>query len=174
MARHFAETVRIQPDSASAQYNLGSARLVQGRRDEARQAFQRAVEIDPAYANAHRSLGMVLYGTAAGRSGAILSARPASSRPTMSPPTTTSPCCCRRRASWPRRSSQYREAVRIDDRHADAHYGLAVSFAGLGQFEQAVASAEKALGLAIAARSDRLAAQIREQLDAYRRRIAAK
>ena len=61
MARHFAETARIQPGSARAQYNLGSARLMQGKRDEARRAFQRAVELDPAYANAHRSLGTVLY-----------------------------------------------------------------------------------------------------------------
>src|SRR6185436_15542935 len=70
--------------------------------------------------------------------------------------------------------AEYREAVRLDDRHVDAHYGLAVSFAGLGEFEQAVAGAEKALALAIASRSDRLAAQIREQLAIYRQRLAAK
>ena len=67
--------------------------------------------------------------------------------------------------------AEYREAVRIDDRYLDAHYGLAVSFAEMGQFDQAVASAEKALALATAARNDRLAAQIRERLNAYRQRL---
>ena len=174
VAGHFAETVRIRPDSAPAQYNLGTALLVQSRRDEARRAFQRAVEIDPAYANAHRSLGTALYGE-----GKLDEASRSYRRAIELAPNDVSAhhnlgVLLQVQGKLAEAIAEYREAVRIDDRHVDAHYGLAVSFAGLGQFEQAVASAEKALALAIAGRSDRLAAQIREQLDAYRQRIAAK
>ena len=59
MAAHFAASARITPDSAPAHYNLGTALLSQGKRDEARRAFLRAVELDPGYANAYRSLGIV-------------------------------------------------------------------------------------------------------------------
>ena len=90
VAGHFAETVRIRPDSAPAQYNLGTALLVQSRRDEARRAFQRAVEIDPAYANAHRSLGTALYRRRKARRGiAILPARNRARRRTTRQLTTT-------------------------------------------------------------------------------------
>jgi tetratricopeptide (TPR) repeat protein/mono/diheme cytochrome c family protein len=59
VAAHFAAAARIAPDSAPAQYNLGTALFSQGKRDEARRAFLRSVELDAGYANAYRSLGVV-------------------------------------------------------------------------------------------------------------------
>lgn len=171
VAGHFAETVRIKPDSAPAQYNLGTALLVQGKRDEARRAFERAVEIDPAYANAHRSLGTVLY-----REGKLDEASRSYRRAIQLAPNDVSAhhnlgVLLQVQGKLADAIAEYREAVRMDDRYVDAHYGLAVSFAEMGQFDQAVASAEKALALASAARDDRLAAQIRERLNAYRQRV---
>jgi tetratricopeptide (TPR) repeat protein len=171
VAGHFAETVRIKPASAPAQYNLGTALLVQGKRDDARRAFQRAVEIDPAYANAHRSLGTVLY-----RDGKLDEASRSYRKAIELAPDDVSAhhnlgVLLQVQGKLADAVAEYREAVRIDDSYVDAHYGLAVSLAGLGQFEPAAASAEKALALATAARNDRLAAQIREQLNAYRQRL---
>jgi tetratricopeptide (TPR) repeat protein len=59
VAAHFAAAARISPDSAPAQYNLGTALFSQGKRDDARRAFLRAAELDSGYANAYRSLGVV-------------------------------------------------------------------------------------------------------------------
>ena len=50
VAAHFAAAARITPDSAPAHYNLGTALLSQGKRDQARRAFLRAVELDAGYA----------------------------------------------------------------------------------------------------------------------------
>jgi tetratricopeptide (TPR) repeat protein len=171
VAGHFAETARIKPASAPAQYNLGTALLVQGKRDEARRAFEQAVAIDPAYANAHRSLGTVLYGqgrldeaSRSYRRAIALAPDDASAHHNLG-------VLLQVQGKLAEAVAEYREVVRIDDRYVDAHYGLAVSLAGLGEFDQAVASAEKALALATAARNDVLSAQIRERLDAYRQRI---
>jgi tetratricopeptide (TPR) repeat protein len=170
VAGHFAETARIKPASAPAQYNLGTALLVQGKRDEARRAFQRAVVIDPSYANGHRSLGTVLY-----QDGKLEDALRSYRRAIELAPNDVSAhhnlgVLLQVQGKLADAVAEYREAVRIDDGYVDAHYGLAVSLAGLGQFAPAVASAEKALALATAARNDRLAAQIREQLNAFRQR----
>jgi len=59
-AAHFGESVRLQPGSAAAHYNLGTALLALARRDEARSHFERALQLDPDYVNASRSLAIIL------------------------------------------------------------------------------------------------------------------
>jgi tetratricopeptide (TPR) repeat protein/mono/diheme cytochrome c family protein len=171
VAAHFAETARIKPESAPAHYNLGTALLVQGKRDEARRAFQRAIEIDPAYANAHRSLGTALYGQ-----GKLDEASQSYRRAIQLAPGDAAAhhnfgVLLQVQGRFAEAIAEYREAVRIDANHLDAHYGMALAFAAIGQFEEAAASAEKALTLATG-RDVRLAAQIRERLEAYRQRVA--
>lgn len=61
-SRHFAETVRIAPASAAAQYNMGMVLLMQSRGDEAAAYMERAVALDPAHARAHDGLGIVRQG----------------------------------------------------------------------------------------------------------------
>jgi tetratricopeptide (TPR) repeat protein len=56
----FRQSLRLNPDSAPTQYNLGFALSVRGRRDEAIAAFQDALRIDPDYAQAHNNLGALL------------------------------------------------------------------------------------------------------------------
>jgi tetratricopeptide (TPR) repeat protein len=56
----FRESLRLNPDSAPTQYNLGFALSARGRRDEAIAAFQSALRIDPEYAQAHNNLGALL------------------------------------------------------------------------------------------------------------------
>jgi tetratricopeptide (TPR) repeat protein len=60
-AEHFAQTVRIHPDSAAAHYNLGNALFRQGRRVEAIDHLRKALTLDPDYALAHDGLGVALY-----------------------------------------------------------------------------------------------------------------
>jgi tetratricopeptide (TPR) repeat protein len=56
-AAHFAESVRIAPDSAAAHYNLGSSLLRRGK-PGAREHLERAVALDPNYAPAYNNLGI--------------------------------------------------------------------------------------------------------------------
>ena len=58
---HFAETVRVRPDSAAARYNLGNALFRQGRHAEAIESLKAALALRPDYALAHDGLGVALY-----------------------------------------------------------------------------------------------------------------
>jgi tetratricopeptide (TPR) repeat protein len=63
----YAESLRLNPQSAQTQYNLGIALSVRGRRGEAIAAFEAALRLEPDYAQAHANLGALLHIT--GRSG---------------------------------------------------------------------------------------------------------
>ena len=60
-AEHFAQTVRVRPESAAARYNLGNALFRQGRRAEAIESLKGALALDPGYALAHDGLGVALH-----------------------------------------------------------------------------------------------------------------
>lgn len=60
-AEHFAQTVRVRPDSAAAHYNLGNALFRNGSHVEAIVALKKAVALEPDYALAHDGLGVALY-----------------------------------------------------------------------------------------------------------------
>jgi tetratricopeptide (TPR) repeat protein/mono/diheme cytochrome c family protein len=60
-ADHFAQTLRLKPDSAVGHYNLGNALFRQGRRAEAIAHLRSALALEPDYALAHDGLGVALY-----------------------------------------------------------------------------------------------------------------
>jgi tetratricopeptide (TPR) repeat protein len=51
--------VRLRPASPAAHFNLGTAFLGRGMRDEAARQFREALDLDASYARAHRSLALV-------------------------------------------------------------------------------------------------------------------
>jgi Tfp pilus assembly protein PilF len=59
-AAHFAESARLRPASAAAQYNLATALSALKRTEEARRGFEQAIALDPSYANGYRGLAMLL------------------------------------------------------------------------------------------------------------------
>jgi len=58
--QHYREVVRIRPDLATAQVNLGLALEQQGDVEGALRCFERAIELDPATANAWSNIGVIL------------------------------------------------------------------------------------------------------------------
>ena len=56
---HYRESVRLQPESPAAAYNLGTGLLQAGELDEAVAHLQRALRLNPDYALAHNNLGAV-------------------------------------------------------------------------------------------------------------------
>lgn len=57
---HFRESARLQPTSATAQYNLGTALMRLGDVDEAIRHLGHALQLDPTHVQAHSSLGAAL------------------------------------------------------------------------------------------------------------------
>jgi tetratricopeptide (TPR) repeat protein len=58
--RHFAASAAIKPQSAAANYNLGTALAAASRLDEAAVALRRALAINPGSAAAYANLGAVV------------------------------------------------------------------------------------------------------------------
>lgn len=57
---HFRESVRVQPESAAAQYNLGTTLMQLGEHEEAIRRLEDALRLNPGYVAAHNSLGAAL------------------------------------------------------------------------------------------------------------------
>jgi tetratricopeptide (TPR) repeat protein len=57
---HFSESARLQPQSAAAQYNLGTTLMQLGDYEAAVSHLEYALRLDPAYVRAHNSLGAAL------------------------------------------------------------------------------------------------------------------
>jgi tetratricopeptide (TPR) repeat protein len=57
---HFRESARLQPESAAAQYNLGTTVMRLGDYEAAVLHLERALQMDPTYVRAHNSLGAAL------------------------------------------------------------------------------------------------------------------
>lgn len=57
---HFRESARLQPQSAPAQYNLGTTLLQLGDHEGAIRHLEHALRLDPGYARAHTNLGAAL------------------------------------------------------------------------------------------------------------------
>ena len=57
----FRESLRLNPDSASAHYNLGTALALQRKFEEALAEFGEAVRLDPSNGDAHNNYGAMLH-----------------------------------------------------------------------------------------------------------------
>ena len=141
---HFRKAVDLQPDSVEAQGNLGLALRMAGRFDEARRHLEEAARRRPGWAAPQAALSWIL---------------------------ATHPDPSRRR---PLEAVQLgRRVVRMtreqDPRMLDV---LAAAQAATGDFEQAVATAQKAIRLAATRPGNPLGRLLQERLDLYRQRRA--
>ena len=145
VARHFAESVRLRPESATAYYNVGSARMLQGRLSEARSAFERAILLDRTYGNAYRGLGIVLY-----REGSFDEAARAYERALEVAPGDVAVhhnfgVLLHAQGRLAESIARYEAALRLDPAHPDAHQGLALVYRMQGRLAEAVRHYRQAL-----------------------------
>jgi protein O-mannosyl-transferase len=169
----YEQALRLKPDSAAAHHNLGLALRQAGKVQEAIGHYEQALRIKPDYAEAHYDLGVALQqvgrvAEAITRYREVLRLRP------DWPPAlnrlawilATDPDATLRNGP---------EAVRFAQRlcevtgyhQAGALDVLAAAYAEAGRFNDAVATAQKAVGLARAAGQPELVRQIQERLKLY-------
>jgi protein O-mannosyl-transferase len=169
----FREALEIKPEHAMAHYHLGIALQSQGKTDEAFNEYNRALKIDPGNAALQYQVGEALAKT--GRFAEALNHFQEASRinPNSAAPFNAAAWIL---ATEPNSNiSNANLAIRLAERAAElSHYEnpgildtLAAAYAAGGQYDQAVATARKAIALASSTRTDKLADRIRERLELY-------
>ncbi|MGD1021060.1 MAG: tetratricopeptide repeat protein [Verrucomicrobiia bacterium] len=171
---HFEQALRIKPDSAEAHYNLGKAFLQEGRLREAIVHLEQTIRIKPDYAAAHYNLGNAL-----ARTGKIEEAIAHFEQALRIKPDYAD---VQNDLAWllatrgPSEGGDPVRAVTLAER-ACAQTGnsafpyldtLAAAYAAAGRFQEAVATAQKAIDLARAAGQTQAANEIMPRLELYR------
>ena len=137
---HFEEAVRIKPDYTEAQYNLGVALIGLGRLQEAMGHWEQALRSKPDYAEAENSLAWLLA--------------------TLAPADGGDPVRAVTLAERACELTNNRVAGYLDT--------LAVAYAAAGRFNDAIATAQKAIEMAGTAGQHQLVREIETRLKSYR------
>ena len=128
-----------------AHYNLGVALAGRGQVDEAIAHYQKAIKIDPGFAEAHNNFGMLL-----GHRGRFDEAithlqRALQIKPDLAEAQDNLGLALAGRGQVDEAIACYRKALQIKPDFAEAHDNLGLALAGRGQVDEAIACYRKAL-----------------------------
>jgi tetratricopeptide (TPR) repeat protein len=169
----FEEALTIQPGHADARFNLGTALLKLGRLDEAIAQFRKTLEINPGHENAHYNLGVTLFlkgnlAEAIAQYQKVLETNPGqvNAQGNLAWLLSTAPDASLRNGA---------KAVALAENASRSTGGrnpfiqqtLAAAYAENGSYPTAVATARRALELALAQKNDALAATLQSEIQLY-------
>ena len=173
--KEYGEAIRAYPSLAAAHNNLGSAHFAAARFEEAAAAFRRAAEIEPKYGQAHFNLALAhlklgrereadeslqaalrAYYTAGDeqfKAGRLKEAEESyrgmlQIDPGYVPALLRLGLVCNTARRFEEATGHLRLAVRREPANPYAHEGLAEALYGLNKYDEAAASADRALRLA--------------------------
>ncbi|MGA2139905.1 MAG: tetratricopeptide repeat protein [Verrucomicrobiia bacterium] len=171
---HHEQALRIKPDYAEAHYNLGLALSRIGKIQEAIGHYEQALRIQPDFPEAHCNLGNALEQTGRVREGIGHYEQALRLKPdypnaqnnlawllaTLAPTDGGDPVRAVTLAERAGELTNNRVAAYLDT--------LAVACAAAGRFNDAIATAQKAIGLARSAGQTQIASEIETRLELYR------
>ena len=171
---HYEQALRIKPDLAEAHYNLGITLLQLGRLQEAMGHLEQTLRIKPDFAEAHNNLGNALEQTgkvreAIGHYEQALRSKPDYAEAennlawllaTLAPADGGDPVRAVTLAERACKLTNNRVAAYLDT--------LAAAYAAAGRFNDAIAAAQKAIGLARSAGQTQMVSEIETRLELYR------
>jgi tetratricopeptide (TPR) repeat protein len=174
---HLRKALEIQPDYAQAHYNLGGAFLKKGQLDQAIVEFEKLVAIQPGAPEAHTSLGNALLQKGRVDEAILQFQKALAIQPGFAEARGNLAGIAWRLATSPnpslRNGTKAIELARQTDQLAGGSNPmmagvLAAAYAEAGQFDQAVAAAQRALELATRQGNAAMVATIQAQLNCYR------
>ena len=144
---HFGAVARVQPRSAAAQFNIGTAFTQAGRLGDAIDRYQKALQLEPDYALAHINWGNALVAT-----GRLTEARDhyrSALRIDAKSPVAHNNLgqVLLQSGDTDAGMAQFREAIRLDAAYSEPHYNLAVALRGRGDLSEAIAEIRRAIEL---------------------------
>jgi tetratricopeptide (TPR) repeat protein len=126
--------IRLAP-SAKAYYALGTVSQLQGRLDEAIEAYRQALALKPDYAEAHSNLGTALHAVGRFDEAAREAEWSVAARPT-NPHVHYNLGLVLQDQGRPREAiAAYRQAIMRDPNYADAHWNEALQHLALGEYD---------------------------------------
>jgi protein O-mannosyl-transferase len=169
----FEKVVQIRPDHAEAHYNLGVALLRKGQVEQAMVQLQKSLENRPMFAEAEYSLGNALVRKGDAVKAVACFEKALAIRPDFTEAQNNLAWIL---ATWP--AAEVRNSARAVQlaEQADLLSGsknpaiagtLAAAYAEAGRFSEAVATAQRALGLAKAQTNDALIDALQSQIRLY-------
>ncbi len=165
---HFEEALRLEPDSAEAQYNLGNMLAESGRVQEAIEHYRQALRIKPNYAQARDNLAVLL---ATSNQTPQANENSQQARPPQlnkSDSNYNQGVLLADAGRWQEAVDQLVEALRLDPSRLQAYAKLATAYAQLQRPADAIAAAEKGLEMARFSGQTQLAQQFEIWLANYR------
>jgi tetratricopeptide (TPR) repeat protein len=175
---HFSEALRLEPKNFRAHNNVGHSLASRGQIDQAIEHYRQALALNPDFADAHVNLGRA-YASQGRYQDAVRHLREAR-RAAVNWPVPLADLAWLLATMPDEGSRRPDEAVRLAEQATQltgrqniaALDALAAAYAATRRFEEAVAAAESAIALALAAGMPRMADQLRERLEKYRNREA--
>ena len=175
---HLSEAIRLSPGDPRVNHDLGVIMVQRGEYKQAVKYLSIALQQMPEWlhsqyrpANMHHSLGMALFHTGKFRE----SAKNLSDAVRLDPGNANFhyalAMVLAARGNIDEPLAHYKEAMRIDpeiDKSPTLHDLLGMNYARAGRFQEAIASANKAIVLARAAGSEELAQTIEAQVELYK------
>jgi tetratricopeptide (TPR) repeat protein len=143
----FRHTIASTRDNYIAENLLGLGYVGQGQHQEARTCFERAVTLEPHFADGHNNLGMVLLEL--GRLDAAKQSFQQTIRlnPKMAKAYLNLGGVFFEKGDYEAAASNYLEALGIDPSYVAAHRNLGITYESMGRYKDALQSFERAVAL---------------------------
>lgn len=127
LTRRAAREARSRPDQVTADdwYEMGCDLEAAAHADEARDTYRRALELEPAHADAHINLGRLLHDAGEIEAASAHYRLALAARPEDRTARFNLAVAFEDRGALEEAARLYREVVRLHPDHADAHYNLA-------------------------------------------------
>ena len=143
----FRQVIKIDPNDASAHYNLGKALRQQGKLEEAVASYQQAIQLDPNYAIAYNNLGITLAeqgkleeAIASFQQAIQLDLNYAIAHYNLGK-------ALRQQGKLEEAVASYQQAIQLDPNYAGAYNNLGIALRQQGKLEEAIASYQQAIQL---------------------------
>lgn len=162
-----ARAVRIEPDSASMHYELGTVLLNHDKRGDAAREFRRAIELKPDFSESYNNLGVIHFLNGEIANAIDLYQQALGHRRDNFEAVYNLARALAAANRVDEAITQYRRAVSIKPEDIDTLIGLAESYFAAGRVADAVRTAQAAIGRASANGDTALANRIAERLRAY-------
>jgi len=165
---HFGDAVRLQPQNGEYQYNLGRDLINVGKFSEAEGHLRSALMQMPDDPVLHNTLGVALMQTGQPVDAETEFSRAIALQPAYSKPYLNLGKTLLKEGRVPSAITNLFIAMKLEPDWPEALESLADAYAAGGNFSNAIATANLALGMAQTNRQDSLANQISDELSAYK------